>query len=120
MPLGEGRYLALTLELRARISDLAAVAELQRGQVKLPAMAALWLDATLAGADWRADDALRSRIDRLLQSSQLQVPLPTTLQAELRPYQLDGYQWAMRLAAADCGACLADDMGLGKTLQALA
>ena len=42
------------------------------------------------------------------------------LRADLRPYQFDGYQWAMRLAAAGWGACLADDMGLGKTLQALA
>jgi superfamily II DNA or RNA helicase len=120
VPLGEGRYLALTQELRARIADLATVAEVQRGHAKVPAVAALWLDATLAGCDWAADDKLRSRIDRLLQSGELQLPLPSTLQAELRPYQIDGYQWAMRLSAADCGACLADDMGLGKTLQALA
>src|SRR6202012_5735535 len=43
-----------------------------------------------------------------------------TLQGELRPYQEEGLEWAMRLAAAGLGACLADDMGLGKTLQALA
>jgi len=46
--------------------------------------------------------------------------VPGTLQAELRPYQVDGYQWAMRLASAGLGGCLADDMGLGKTLQGLA
>jgi SNF2 family DNA or RNA helicase len=46
--------------------------------------------------------------------------LPSTLQAELRPYQEEGFEWAMRLASAGLGACLADDMGLGKTLQALA
>ncbi len=32
----------------------------------------------------------------------------------------DGYRWAIRLATAGIGGCLADDMGLGKTLQALA
>lgn len=42
------------------------------------------------------------------------------LSAELRPYQLCGYEWLRRLHAAGLGACLADDMGLGKTLQALA
>jgi superfamily II DNA or RNA helicase len=120
VPLGEGRYLALTQELRARVADLAAVAELQRGEVKVAGLAAGWLDATLDGAEWQADAALRRRIDRLVHARELQPALPSTLQAELRPYQLDGYQWAMRLAAADCGACLADDMGLGKTLQALA
>ncbi len=34
-------------------------------------------------------------------------------QGELRPYQLDGYRWLVRLAAWG-GGVLADDMGLGK------
>ena len=42
------------------------------------------------------------------------------MRAELRAYQEDGFVWAMRLAQAGFGACLADDMGLGKTLQSLA
>ena len=46
--------------------------------------------------------------------------LPATLQAELRPYQLDGYRWLHFLWSHDLGGILADDMGLGKTLQALA
>ncbi|MCK5664595.1 MAG: hypothetical protein KAI17_13980, partial [Thiotrichaceae bacterium] len=45
--------------------------------------------------------------------------LPSTLQGELRDYQLEGYQWMARLAHWGAGACLADDMGLGKTIQAL-
>lgn len=120
VPLGDGRYLALTQELRARIADLAAVAEVQGGEARVPAAAALWLDAALQGADWHAHGALRQRLDRLAASAALVPALPSTLQAELRPYQLEGYQWAQRLATAGWGACLADDMGLGKTLQALA
>jgi SNF2 family DNA or RNA helicase len=50
----------------------------------------------------------------------LQPVLPSTLQAELRDYQIDGFRWLSRLAHWGVGACLADDMGLGKTLQALA
>jgi SNF2 family DNA or RNA helicase len=46
--------------------------------------------------------------------------LPSTLQAELRDYQREGFEWLARLAHWGVGACLADDMGLGKTLQALA
>jgi SNF2 family DNA or RNA helicase len=42
------------------------------------------------------------------------------LQAELRDYQVEGFDWLARLAHWGVGACLADDMGLGKTLQALA
>jgi superfamily II DNA or RNA helicase len=120
VPLGDGRYLALTQELRTRVAELAAVAELHKGEARVPALAAGWLDAALDGVDWRADARLGERIERLVHARSLQPALPPTLQAELRPYQVEGYQWAMRLADAGCGACLADDMGLGKTLQSLA
>ena len=46
--------------------------------------------------------------------------VPGAFEAELRPYQEEGFQWMARLAEAGFGACLADDMGLGKTIQALA
>jgi SNF2 family DNA or RNA helicase len=55
------------------------------------------------------------------QSSILQTyPIPDSLQAELRNYQQDGFNWMMFLKNNRMGGCLADDMGLGKTLQALA
>ncbi|WP_324273590.1 DEAD/DEAH box helicase [Blastococcus brunescens] len=47
-------------------------------------------------------------------------PSPAGLAAQLRPYQLQGYQWLSVLWDAGLGGVLADDMGLGKTLQALA
>ena len=48
------------------------------------------------------------------------VPLPKGLQAELRPYQKDGFDFLCHLTQIRLGGILADDMGLGKTLQALA
>src|SRR6185437_15626197 len=45
---------------------------------------------------------------------------PGTLRAELRSYQLEGFQWLAFLWQQRLGGILADDMGLGKTLQALA
>ncbi|ROQ40671.1 SWIM zinc finger protein [Frondihabitans sp. PhB188] len=47
-------------------------------------------------------------------------PVPDTVQAELRPYQVDGFRWLAFLYEHGLGGVLADDMGLGKTLQTLA
>ena len=46
-------------------------------------------------------------------------PIPDTVNAQLRQYQVTGYAWLNIMAALGLGACLADDMGLGKTLQVL-
>ncbi|OFL22636.1 helicase SNF2 [Rothia sp. HMSC069C03] len=49
-----------------------------------------------------------------------QRPVPTGLQATLRPYQVEGFQWLSFLYEQRLGGILADDMGLSKTVQALA
>lgn len=46
-------------------------------------------------------------------------PLPKSIQATLRPYQMDGVHWIDRLRGMHLNGVLADDMGLGKTLQAI-
>ncbi|NDY91513.1 DEAD/DEAH box helicase [Ideonella livida] len=124
VPLGQGRYLALTQELRERLDDLSAVAETANAadlaQLRIPAVAAPWLQQLTEGTQLQVDPAFADRLARLDQARQVVPALPATLQAQLRPYQEEGYEWAMRLAHAGLGACLADDMGLGKTLQALA
>lgn len=43
--------------------------------------------------------------------------VPAGLNAELRPYQIEGYNWLVFMREYHFGACLADDMGLGKTIQ---
>ena len=50
----------------------------------------------------------------------LEIPAPAGLNATLRPYQLEGYQWLDLLRSTGLGGILADDMGLGKTVQILA
>ncbi len=45
--------------------------------------------------------------------------LPKGLNANLRPYQKEGYSWMQLLQENHFGGCLADDMGLGKTVQTL-
>ncbi|MDB6082014.1 MAG: helicase 2 family protein, partial [Chlamydiia bacterium] len=46
-------------------------------------------------------------------------PLPKSVKAVFRPYQVDGIEWLARLRQMGLNGILADDMGLGKTLQAI-
>ncbi len=120
VPLGEGRYLSITQELRSRLDELATVAETKADEARVPAVAAAWLQATLEPLAVDADAGFEKRLRRFDAALAETPALPASLHASLRPYQEEGYAWAMRLAQAGFGACLADDMGLGKTLQALA
>jgi superfamily II DNA or RNA helicase len=48
------------------------------------------------------------------------IAVPSTLNAELRPYQQEGFAWLAAMYDHGLGGILADDMGLGKTVQTLA
>jgi len=47
------------------------------------------------------------------------IEIPSQIQAELRPYQKEGFNFLCHLTSVKLGGILADDMGLGKTLQTL-
>ncbi|MFH1158866.1 MAG: SNF2-related protein, partial [Pseudomonadota bacterium] len=66
-----------------------------------------WLEKTLQGL--RSPEENRA----------LQKTLDQRINADLRPYQLQGVAWLHLLHQLQLGAILADDMGLGKTLQTL-
>lgn len=63
---------------------------------------------------------VREFLNRLERVTERDFPLPAALQAQLRPYQEEGYNWLRMLDEYSFGGVLADDMGLGKTVQALA
>lgn len=64
----------------------------------------------------KIDDYLRNMIDELTDFKNSKVKLPD-VNASLRPYQIEGFNWLSILAKYHMGGILADDMGLGKTLQ---
>ncbi|WP_300385924.1 DEAD/DEAH box helicase [Clostridium sp.] len=51
--------------------------------------------------------------------SKLKFELPQSLKADLRPYQVEGYNWFKTIDDLGFGGILGDEMGLGKTLQAI-
>jgi len=71
------------------------------------------------GSGFRLDRGSEEFRERLTEAFRKRPKLPRSLQAELRPYQEEGFVWLSRLAELELGACLADDMGLGKTVQIL-
>ncbi|MBX3746059.1 MAG: DEAD/DEAH box helicase [Verrucomicrobiae bacterium] len=62
--------------------------------------------------------ALRQRLSQF--KGVPEVELPEGLDAEMRPYQKEGFDFLCHLHNVRLGGILADDMGLGKTLQTLA
>jgi SNF2 family DNA or RNA helicase len=115
--LGDNQFLALTEELRDRLDAIRAYTS-DKGHFHALAIPAI--DELSEGMNLKASKPWKDQLARLQDSQKLKAKLPTTLQAELRDYQLEGFQWLVRLAHWGAGACLADDMGLGKTMQALA
>ena len=61
--------------------------------------------------------ALTRRADEI--QSRVTPEVPATIEADLRPYQIEGFHFLAYLSANHFGGILADDMGLGKTLQTL-
>jgi SNF2 family DNA or RNA helicase len=62
----------------------------------------------------KSDKLWKEHLSRMQEQEAFTPELPSTLQAELRDYQVEGYNWLARLAHWGVGACLADDMGLVK------
>ncbi len=121
VPLDDGRFVALTRQMQAQLGRLAAVSEPHRAGRRVHALGAAALDAVLEEAgEVTADAAWTQHVARIRAAEGWTPKLPTTLQAELRDYQAEGFAWMSRLARWGAGACLADDMGLGKTVQAIA
>ena len=123
--LDDSRYLRLTSAISRQLDTLSVLQSLpdKNGKVKnklsLPP-AAIALLATrctpgmLPAALEKPVKSFREKYENYRRPS-----VPKTLKAELRDYQLNGFQWLMRQTECGLGACLADDMGLGKTLQIL-
>ena len=65
------------------------------------------------------DRYLRNMIDDLRAFKSADIKLPS-LNAKLRGYQIEGFNWLSILASYGLGGILADDMGLGKTIQMIA
>jgi SNF2 family DNA or RNA helicase len=119
--LSNGEFLALSEQLKRSLLELGAFSTDANKGVKINRFAsASIVDMLDDFENLKVDKAWRDFRKRIETLQEYEMSVPIALKAELRPYQIAGYQWMMCLAEWGAGACLADDMGLGKTVQAIA
>lgn len=119
--LAEGEYIALSERLRKQLSTIDAIASRSRNKLQMSPFSAALLDNSITNGELilEVDDELKEIRQRILDSSTFSPDIPKTLNATLRSYQKEGFQWIARLNSWGAGALLADDMGLGKTIQTI-
>lgn len=119
--LQNGDYLWLSEKLRKQLDALESISTIENHHPVISALQTSMLAELVNGEiNIQHQEEFCQLKDRIEQADKLNPEVPATLEATLRPYQLDGYQWMMRLGTWGAGACLADDMGLGKTIQTIA
>ncbi|WP_419176959.1 DEAD/DEAH box helicase [Desulfosediminicola sp.] len=122
--LGDGQFLALTQEFIRRLDEMniysEGMSDDDENEILIHPLAAMPLEKLALRANTQADKGWNQQLDRIRDAQNFLPKVPSTLQAELRDYQFEGFAWLARLAEWGVGGCLADDMGLGKTIQSLA
>lgn len=126
MLLPSGAYFSLDRpelhQLRALIDEARSLNDSKDGELRISRFqAGLWDELAQLGIVDEQAQAWRKTISGLLDGGPpVALPAPPGLNATLRPYQLDGFNWLHFLYSFGLGGVLADDMGLGKTVQTLA
>ncbi|GAA0285398.1 SNF2 family DNA or RNA helicase [Gracilibacillus halotolerans] len=92
---------------------------LVNGQMKVPAARSFQVEDLLDAARHHYTNTFRKMLEQLKDPASLEFELPANLNADMRDYQVTGYQWMKTLSHYHLGGILADDMGLGKTLQTI-
>ncbi len=117
--LADGSLGMVPKEWAEKYGLLLRIGQERTGGLRLPALHwAVLAETGLGSSDLRRElEEKRERWEGL--DAQRAWPVPSAVQAELRDYQVGGFQWMCLLDEMGWGGCLADDMGLGKTLQTL-
>lgn len=115
--LGNGEFIELTSQLKKQLSLLKTISEDNRIN---PLGAQVLSDIVADAENITFDKGWEAHLKKIRTMEKHAPTVPSTLQATLRDYQIEGFQYLSRLTNWGIGACLADDMGLGKTIQTIA
>ncbi len=128
VPLPDGRQVALPsariqtiLKTLVELFDDKALDKDGQIRVSMDLAAAFVKLESITRKRWLGEGSLHKLVEKLNGFEGIKsVSSPKKLKADLRPYQMDGYNWLHFLGHYGLSGILADDMGLGKTVQALA
>jgi SNF2 family DNA or RNA helicase len=121
IPLGNGEFLSLTKEFRRRLDEINSFTEKSKDNIQFHQLASYaLLDAFEDFDQLETDKKWKDHVKNIKKIAKQEPEIPPTFECDMRPYQIEGYNWLNRLSRWGVGACLADDMGLGKTIQAIA
>ncbi|MGL3807749.1 SNF2-related protein [Paeniglutamicibacter sp. R2-26] len=111
-------------KLRALVAEAGALRDMKDKDADLSItqyQLSLWEELDALATHLEGPDAWATSLGALINlKDAAPAQLPATLNATLRPYQVEGFGWLSTLWRNGLGGVLADDMGLGKTLQTLA
>ena len=120
LELDDGRFVALSETFKRELDKLRTYSTIDSDEhVRIHPSAAGLLENSIGTLAYNTDEQWDDTISQYNDSQVLLPVVPDTLLADLRPYQVDGFDWLVKLANWTTGGILADDMGLGKTVQAL-
>lgn len=124
--LKDGSFVDLTDEPIKALADILDNLNIQpkilgTESIQLSKSSAFYLEDALKEQLFQVkkNEEFHQLIERILSPKQQNYPIPKSITAALRPYQITGYEWLCTLAENSLGGILADDMGLGKTLQSI-
>lgn len=112
--LPDGKIAILPKEWFEKFRDLFLFADKSGDSMRLKAFHSRVVDDFIAMPDKKFLDNVEN-----LQFDPNKQVVPESINATLRPYQTEGFQYMLQSGNGKLGVCLADDMGLGKTLQTI-
>lgn len=124
--LNSGAYIKLDDEVLVELNNLFSglnvdAKEIVDNTLIINQHRSLYLDYMLEQSrfKFKKGHEFKNLVDAYDEHSQQEFIIPDTINAILRPYQIEGYNWLQFLRQYHLGGILADDMGLGKTLQVI-
>lgn len=115
--LADGEFIALTASFKRQLEELKAIST---GDKIYHLSSGVLRTLSDEAGELKVNKQWKTHLDKLQSMEKHQPAIPSTLQANLREYQEEGFTYLSKLTHWEIGACLADDMGLGKTVQAIA